>query len=139
MTIFLIAEITAVSTLVNYISGTDLWITASIVIVSSLIYTLYGGLRASLFTDNIQFVIFGLILLIVFFNIFSLNSGNFNPNPWSIKLEGLINNPQTIDLEKLLSKVKESKITPKNKPNTNPLNDPLIIDQGNNQSNGQYG
>ena len=24
-----------------------------------------------------------------------LNSGNFNPNPWSIKLEGLINNPQT--------------------------------------------
>ena len=35
----------------------------------------------------------------------SLNSGNFNPNPWSIKLEGLINNPQTIDLEKLLSKV----------------------------------
>ena len=35
----------------------------------------------------------------------SLNSGNFNPNPWSIKLEGLINNPQTIDLEKILSKV----------------------------------
>ena len=28
---------------------------------------------------------------------------------------------------------------PKNKPNTNPLNDPLIIDQGNNQNNGQYG
>ena len=35
----------------------------------------------------------------------SLNSGNFNPNPWSIKLEGLINKPQTIDLEKILSKV----------------------------------
>ena len=33
------------------------------------------------------------------------NSGNFNPKPWSIKLEGLVNNPQTIDLEKLLSKV----------------------------------
>jgi len=28
---------------------------------------------------------------------------------------------------------------PKNKPNTNPLIDPLIIDQGNNQNNGQYG
>tara|TARA_B100000886_G_scaffold54361_1_gene33380 strand:+ start:324 stop:614 length:291 start_codon:yes stop_codon:yes gene_type:complete len=40
---------------------------------------------------------------------------------------------------KLLSKVKESKIRPKNKPNINPLFDPLIIDQGNNQNNGQYG
>ena len=56
MTIFLIAEVTAVSMLINYISGTDLWITASIVIVSSLVYTLYGGLRASIFTDNIQSV-----------------------------------------------------------------------------------
>ena len=59
MTIFLIAEVTAVSLLVKYISGTNLWITAGIVIITSLIYTLYGGLRASLFTDNIQFVIFG--------------------------------------------------------------------------------
>ena len=50
MTIFLIAEVTAVSILVNYISGTDLWITALIVIVSSLIYTLYGGLRAVSYT-----------------------------------------------------------------------------------------
>ena len=46
MTIFLIAEVTAVSMLINYISGTDLWITALIVIISSLTYTLYGGLRA---------------------------------------------------------------------------------------------
>ena len=58
MLIFLIAEVTAVSILINYISGTSLWITASIVILSSLIYTLYGGLRASIFTDNIQFIIF---------------------------------------------------------------------------------
>ena len=28
---------------------------------------------------------------------------------------------------------------PKKKPNINPLIDPLIIDQGNNQNNGQYG
>ena len=56
MFIFLIAEVTAVSLLVNYISGTSLWITALIVIVSSLIYTLHGGLRASIFTDNIQFI-----------------------------------------------------------------------------------
>jgi Na+/proline symporter len=43
MSIFLTAEVTAVSILINYISGTNLWITASIVIISSLLYTLYGG------------------------------------------------------------------------------------------------
>jgi len=40
---------------------------------------------------------------------------------------------------KLLSKVRESKIKPKNKPKINPLIDPLIIAQGNNQNKGQYG
>ena len=40
---------------------------------------------------------------------------------------------------KLLSRVRESKIMPKNKPKINPLIDPLIIDQGNNQNKGQYG
>mgnify|MGYP001343996947 FL=1 len=78
MTIFLIAEVTAVSLLIKYISGTSLWVTAGIVVTSSLIYTLYGGLRASLFTDNIQFVIFLILLLIIFTNLFSINSGNFN-------------------------------------------------------------
>ena len=35
--------------------------------------------------------------------------------------------------------MRESKIRPKNKPNINPFIDPLIIDQGNNHNNGQYG
>ena len=35
----------------------------------------------------------------------SNNSSNFKPKPWSISLEGLINNPQVIDLEKLLTQV----------------------------------
>ena len=78
MFIFLIAEVTAVSILVNYISGTTLWITALIVIVSSLIYTLYGGLRASIFTDNIQFIIILILLLISFINLISLNFNEFN-------------------------------------------------------------
>jgi len=78
MTIFLIAEVTAVSILIKYISGVDLWITALIVIVSSLIYTLYGGLRASIFTDNIQFIVFGLLLLISFSYLISFNSNEFN-------------------------------------------------------------
>ena len=78
MTIFLIAEVTAVSILIKYISGTNLWVTALIVIISSLIYTLHGGLRASIFTDNIQFIVFCLLLLIGFSYIMSFNSNEFN-------------------------------------------------------------
>ena len=78
MTIFLIAEVTAVSILINYISGTDLWITALIVIASSLVYTLYGGLRVSIFTDNIQFIVLSLLLFIGFSYLISFNSNDFN-------------------------------------------------------------
>ena len=45
MFIFLCAEVTAVAVLINYISGTELWKTALIVLLSTLIYTLYGGLK----------------------------------------------------------------------------------------------
>ena len=78
MSIFLIAEVTAVSILLNYISGTDLWITSLVVIVSSLVYTLYGGLRASIFTDNIQFVLFGLLLLVAYSYLISFNVNSFS-------------------------------------------------------------
>ena len=78
MTIFLIAELTAVSILIKYISGVDLWITALIVISSSLIYTLRGGLRASIFTDNIQFIIIGILLLIGFSYLIQFNAYEFN-------------------------------------------------------------
>ncbi len=93
MAIFLIAEVTAVSILVNYISGTSLWITALIVVTSSLIYTLYGGLRASIFTDTIQFIVFLILLLIAISFLVSFNSTQFNfefiklnkPNLLSVK------------------------------------------------------
>tara|TARA_B100001250_G_scaffold127184_1_gene108252 strand:- start:119 stop:1543 length:1425 start_codon:yes stop_codon:yes gene_type:complete len=78
MLIFLIAELTAVSILVNYISGTPLWITALIVILSSLTYTLYGGLRASIFTDNIQFFVILVLLLFSFFYLINANDFSFN-------------------------------------------------------------
>jgi len=64
MFIFLCAEVTAVSMLINYISGTSLWVTAFIILVTTLVYTLYGGLRASIFTDAIQSIII-LILFII--------------------------------------------------------------------------
>ena len=74
MFIFLCAELTAVSMLVNYISGTPLWLTATWVIVTTLIYTLYGGLRASILTDNIQFFIVLILLFICTYYLFYLNS-----------------------------------------------------------------
>ena len=77
MFIFLCAEVTAVSMLVNYISGTSLWITATIVITTTLVYTLYGGLRASILTDSLQFFIIIILLSVAFYYLFSLNPGNF--------------------------------------------------------------
>ncbi len=93
MVIFLIAEVTAVSILVNYISGTSLWITALIVVTSSLVYTLYGGLRASIFTDSIQFIVLIILLVIAISFLVSFNSTQFNfefinlnkPNLLSVK------------------------------------------------------
>ena len=74
MFIFLCAEVTAIAMLVNYISGAPLWITATIVIVSTLIYTLYGGLRASILTDNLQFFIVLILLFTSVYYLFSINS-----------------------------------------------------------------
>ena len=74
MFIFLCAEVTAVSMLVNYISGTPLWLTATLVIVTTLIYTLYGGLKASILTDNLQFFIVIILLFVCVYYLFSLNS-----------------------------------------------------------------
>lgn len=82
MTVFLIAEVTAVSILVKYISDTPLWITALIIIISSLLYTLYGGLRASIFTDNLQFLFFIILLIFSFLYIIFFHGPDisFNPN-----------------------------------------------------------
>jgi len=80
MFIFLCAEVTAVAVLINYISGTELWITALIVLLSTLVYTLYGGLRASIFTDNIQMVVILILLLtsITYINSFTGSQFTFN-------------------------------------------------------------
>ena len=78
MFIFLCAEVTAVAVLINYISGTELWITALIVLISTLAYTLYGGLRASIFTDNIQMIVIGVLLLISLTYINSFTGSEFS-------------------------------------------------------------
>ena len=78
MFIFLCAEVTAVAVLINFISGTELWITALIVLLATLTYTLYGGLRASIFTDNIQMIVIVILLLISIAYIFSFTGSEFS-------------------------------------------------------------
>ena len=78
MFIFLCAEVTAISVLINYISGTELWITSLIVLFSTLTYTLYGGLRVSIFTDNIQMLIIVILLILSFFYINSSVESEFS-------------------------------------------------------------
>jgi len=76
--IFLCAEVTAVSILINYISGTPLWITASIILIATLTYTLYGGLRASIFTDIVQSVIILVLFLMSFIYLTSFTGDQFS-------------------------------------------------------------
>jgi len=78
MFVFLCAEVTAVSILINYISGTSLWITASIILIATLTYTLYGGLRASIFTDTVQSVIILVLLLISVIYLTSFTGDQFS-------------------------------------------------------------
>ena len=78
MFIFLCAEVTAIAILINYISGTELWITALIVLFTTLAYTLYGGLKASIFTDNIQMIVIIILLLISFIFIISFMGSDFS-------------------------------------------------------------
>jgi Na+/proline symporter len=74
MFVYFAAEVTAIAKVVNLMSGFPLWQTSLIIIIATLAYTLYGGLRASIFTDKIQFII--IIVLLVFAINHIFNSGN---------------------------------------------------------------
>ena len=52
--IFLAAEITGMARIVALIADVPLWATATVVMVATLAYTAYGGLRTSIFTDVVQ-------------------------------------------------------------------------------------
>ncbi|NYT65103.1 sodium:solute symporter family protein [Alcaligenaceae bacterium] len=67
MFITLTAEITAISKLVSLIAPIPLWTTAAIVMGSTLLYTSYGGLRATIFTDKVQMMIIVPLLLILLY------------------------------------------------------------------------
>src|SRR5690606_4624443 len=65
MFIALTAEITAIAKLVTLLAPVPLWVTATIVMISTLIYTAYGGLRASIVTDKVQMAVIVPLLLIL--------------------------------------------------------------------------
>ena len=78
--IFLCAEVTAISKLIYFISGLNIWISASIILFFTLTYVLFGGLKATIRSDRIQFVIIVLLLLCLIFSVFFQNNNNLNLN-----------------------------------------------------------
>jgi len=78
--IFLCAEVTAISKLIYYISGLNIWITASIILFFTLTYVLFGGLNATIRSDSIQFVFIILLFLYLIFLVFFQNNHNLNLN-----------------------------------------------------------
>lgn len=65
MFIALTAEITAMSKLVTLVAPVPLWVTATIVMAFTLLYTSYGGLRASIFTDKAQMLVIVPLLFVL--------------------------------------------------------------------------
>ena len=63
LTIFLIAEVTAIASLLNFISQVPLWITAGVTLIICLLYILRGGFTLSVITDKYQFIFIILIIL----------------------------------------------------------------------------
>lgn len=55
--ILLAAGLTAVARMVGLLAPIPLWLTASVVMIATLIYTFYGGLRASIYTDKLQMLV----------------------------------------------------------------------------------
>ena len=63
LTIFLIAEVTAIASLLNFISQVPLWITAGVTLIICLLYILRGGFTLSIITDKYQFTFILSIIL----------------------------------------------------------------------------
>lgn len=63
--IFITAEMTAITAAVSILTGLPPWTTAVAVGVVVVIYTAYGGLRTSIYTDRIQFLVLTPVILLL--------------------------------------------------------------------------
>ncbi|MBD3885274.1 Na+/proline symporter [Phormidium tenue FACHB-886] len=66
MFVYLAAELTAIAKAVEIMANVPLIWTALVVITATFIYTTYGGLSATIFTDAIQFAVIVPLLLVCF-------------------------------------------------------------------------
>ena len=90
LTIFLIAEVTAIASLLNFISQVPLWITAGITLIICLLYILRGGFKLSIITDKYQF---SFIILIILASVFII-LGNIDLSSYELIKQ---NSPNLID------------------------------------------
>ena len=90
LTIFLIAEVTAIASLLSFISQVPLWITAGITLIICLLYILRGGFKLSIITDKYQF---SFIILIILASVFII-LGNIDLSSYELIKQ---NSPNLID------------------------------------------
>ena len=90
LTIFLIAEVTAIASLLNFISQVPLWITAGITLTICLLYILRGGFKLSIITDKYQF---SFVMVIILASVFII-LGNINLSSYELIKN---NSPNLID------------------------------------------
>jgi Na+/proline symporter len=90
MFVYLCAEVTAIAKITNLISNFPLWQTSLLIIVTTLSYTLYGGLRASIFTDKFQFIIILIFLVLAINQILVAETNSFSIELIKDKAETLI-------------------------------------------------
>lgn len=66
MFIYLAAELTAIAKVLQLVANVPLGVTALVVIIAVFLYTTYGGLKATILTDVIQFAVIVPLLLVCF-------------------------------------------------------------------------
>lgn len=65
MSVFLVAELTAIALAFQFLAGIPLFVTALVVAATTVAYTCYGGLRTSIFTDGLQFLLIVPLLVLI--------------------------------------------------------------------------
>ncbi len=75
MFVHLVAELTAIALVAQQLSGIPLWQTALLVGVGTVLYTAYGGLKASMFTDSVQMKMTVFLLFLISLSAISLLGG----------------------------------------------------------------
>lgn len=96
MFVHLVAELTAIGLVAYQLSGVPLFYTAMLIGLGTLIYTAYGGLRASMFTDMIQMVLIGVLLIVVVWGV-----GYYGGGYGEIIRKTRLNAPDLLDLKNI--------------------------------------